>query len=475
MTFGGKNLQEVYDGGSKSMTELEAELKAKLKKLVDSHADGRRSDEEKAIGKVEERFAEFEADLRKVMDATVQRIKASMEEEISETEKHVQDLNSELKLVADKLRGTIVDLKRTHEASVNFMSETATDEFEASVEESQLEIEKQDNAASRHLKAHGTFVMNSLQQKLDHCLWESRGDEKQFSGALFKTYMQRASGIDTQFSQFMQKLAGESQTHFKTLEAAAQAAEQAVDADMARVAGEIESRGKDTEQSLKGEFEGTSAEHAETLKQSLITVTEGLGRTHDANTQRLNEETRELSTALVVASGEAQEALKLKCEQIGTQVDGQMQEFSKRLDEKMKQTLTSREQLETEKESIFAAIQSELNTIRDTFEGKLTTLKDESLTRVQTIVTDTESELVTMGETLKTKMTADAQAVADELQRSIGNFLTQLAQYKKNALDEIEVAAGKAPQPQPAAAPAPADANPSPDSARVRRVKRENQ
>lgn len=474
MTFGGKNLQEVYDGGSKSMTELEAELKAKLKQLVDSHAEGRRSDEEKAVGKVEERFAEFEADLRKVMDTIVQRIKDTMQEEITETEKHVEVLNGDLKMVADKLRGTIVELKRTHEASVNFISETATDEFEASVEESQLEIEKQDNSASKHLKAHGTFVMNSLQQKLDHCLWESRGDEKQFSGALFKTYMQRAAGIDTQFSQHMQKLQAEGQAHYKTLETAAQNAEQALDGDMERVLGEIDSRGKETEQNLKGDFEKTSAEHAETLKNSLITVTEGLGRTHETNTMRLTEETRELSTALVVASGEAQEALKAKCEQIRTQVDTQMVEFNKRLDDKMKQTMTSREQLESEKESIFATIQTELNTIRDTFEGKLMTLKDDSLNRVQTIVQDTEREVVTMGENLKTKMTADAQTVADELQRSIQNFLTQLAQHKKNALDEIEIAAGKTPAPpEPAATPATPD--PGQESARVRRVKRENQ
>lgn len=474
MTFGGKNLQEVYDGGSKSMTELEAELKAKLKQLVDSHAEGRRSDEEKAVGKVEERFAEFEADLRKVMDTIVQRIKDTMQEEITETEKHVEVLNGDLKMVADKLRGTIVELKRTHEASVNFISETATDEFEASVEESQLEIEKQDNSASKHLKAHGTFVMNSLQQKLDHCLWESRGDEKQFSGALFKTYMQRAAGIDTQFSQHMQKLQAEGQAHYKTLETAAQNAEQALDGDMERVLAEIDSRGKETEQNLKGDFEKTSAEHAETLKNSLITVTEGLGRTHETNTMRLTEETRELSTALVVASGEAQEALKAKCEQIRTQVDTQMVEFNKRLDDKMKQTMTSREQLESEKDSIFATIQNELNTIRDTFEGKLMTLKDDSLNRVQTIVQDTEREVVTMGENLKTKMTADAQAVADELQRSIQNFLTQLAQHKKSALDEIEIAAGKTPAPpEPAATQATPD--PGQESARVRRVKRENQ
>ncbi|MCC7531537.1 MAG: hypothetical protein IT342_23745 [Candidatus Melainabacteria bacterium] len=469
MTFGGKNLQEVYDGGSRSMTELEAELKAKLKKLIDAHADSRRGDEDKAVGKVEERFAEFETDLRKIMDATVQRIKDSMQEEITETEKHVHDLNSELKLVADKLRGTIVDLKRTHEASVNFISETATDEFEASVEESQLEIEKQDNVASKHLKAHGTFVLNSLQQKLDHCLWESRGDEKQFSGALFKTYMQRASGIDTQFSQHMQKLSAENQAHFKTLETSSQAAEQTLDSDMARVVGEIDARAKETEQNLKNDFERTSNEHAETLRQSLITITEGLGRTHETNTMRLTDETKELSTALVVASGEAQEALKAKCEQIRAQVDGQMQEFNQRLDQKMQQTLTSRQELESEKETIFATIQNELNTIRDTFESKLVSLKDESLTRVQTVVQDTERDVVTMGEDLKTKMTADAQAVADELQRSIGNFLTQLATHKKNALDEIEVAAGKSPSAQPAAPDA------SQDTARVRRVKRDSQ
>ncbi len=477
MTFGGKNLQEVYDGGSRSMTELEAELKAKLKKLVEAHDEGRRGDEEKAVGKVQERFSEFETDLRKVMDATVQRIKDSMQEEITETEKHVQDLNGELKLVADKLRGTVVELKRTHEASVNFMSETATDEFEASVEESQLEIEKQDNAASRHLKAHGTFVLNSLQQKLDHCLWESRGDEKQFSGALFKTYMQRASGIDAQFSQYMQKLTAESQAQFKTLEATSQTAEQTLDGDMTRVLEEIDGRAKDTETTVKSEFEKTTSEHAETLRQSLITITEGLGRTHDANTQRLNEETRELSTALVVASGEAQEALKIKCDQIRTQTDSQMQQFSHRLDEKMKQTMTSRQQLESEKDSIFATIQNELNTIRDTFEGKLIALKDESLTRVQGLVTDTEKEIITMCESLKTKMTADAQAVADGLQRSIGNFLTELATHKKNALEEIETAAGKPPQSQEAAAPAGSGSgsDSNQETARVRRVKRDNQ
>lgn len=471
MTFGGKNLQEVYDGGSKSMTELEAELKDKLKKQVDGHAEERRSDEQKAVTKVEERFSEFEADLRKIMESTVERIKDAMQVEINETEKHVQDLNGDLKLVADKLRGTVVELKRAHEASVNFIAETATDEFEANVEESQLEIEKQDNSAAKHLKAHGTFVLNSLQQKLDHCLWESRGDEKQFSGALFKTYMQRAAGIDTQFSQQMQKLSAEGQAHFKTLEATSQTAEQALDGDMTRVLEEIDTRGRDTEQNLKTDFERTSAEHAETLKNSLISVTEGLGRTHETNTQRLTEETRELSTALVVAAGEAQEALKAKCDQIRVQVDTQMQEFNQRLDEKMKQTISAREQLEAEKETIFATIESELSTIRDTFESKLSNLRDESLTKVQNIVADTEKELVTTSETLKTKMTADAQAIADQLQSTIQNFLTELANHKRTALEEIEIAAGNAP-PSQAAAPA---AEPAQDSARVRRVKRDNQ
>lgn len=486
MTFGGKNLQEVYDGGSKSMTELESEVKAKLKTIADSHVSTREAEESTATGKIDERFQEYEGELKKVMDATIERIKQTMTEEIEETERHVQYVNGELKLVADKLRGTIVDLKRAHEASVNFVSETATDEFEASVEESQLEVEKQDNTAGKHLKAHGTFVLNSLQQKLDHCLWESRGDEKQFSGALFKTYMQRASGIDNQFATQMQKLTSEIQGHFKTLETATQAAETTLDGDMGRVVEEIDSRGRETEDVLKQEFERIGTAHLETLKNSLITVTEGLGRTHESNTQRLNEETKELSTALIVASGEAQEALKNKCDQIRVQVDSSMQSFTQRVDDKLKQTAISRQQLEAEKDSIFANIQQELSTIRDTFESKLVTLKDESLTRVTTIVNETEGEIVTLAETLKTKMTSDAQAVADDFESSVTNFLTQLAQNRKNALDEIERAAGKAPSSQseaaPAAAPNPvvaeAPAAPVPETppegARTRRVRREN-
>ncbi|MBC7998822.1 MAG: hypothetical protein IAF58_12810 [Leptolyngbya sp.] len=488
MTFGGKNLQEVYDGGSKSMTELEAEVKGKLKTVVDGHVATRDAEEATATGKIDERFKEYESELKKVMEATVERIKQTMTEEISETERHVQYVNGELQLVADKLRGTIVDLKRTHEASVNFVSETATDEFEASVEESQLEVEKQDNTAGKHLKAHGTFVLNSLQQKLDHCLWESRGDEKQFSGALFKTYMQRASGIDNQFATQMQKLTSEIQGHFKTLESATQTAETTLDGDMGRVVEEIDKRGKDTEDILKQEFEKIGTAHLETLKNSLITVTEGLGRTHESNTQRLNAETKELSTALIVASGEAQEALKNKCDQIRVQVDTTMQSFTQRIDDKLKQTAISRQQLEAEKDSIFANIQQELSTIRDTFESKLVTLKDDSLTRVTTIVNETEGEIVTLAETLKTKMTADAQKVADDFESSVTNFLTQLAQNRKNALDEIERAAGKAPTVQSEAAPAqiPAVAPQAEDTAaaptsetppeggRTRRVRREN-
>lgn len=441
MTFAGKKLQDIYDGGSQALSDEESAAKERLRKSKDAHLQDRKDREEGDVGKINAKYGEYETELRGLMTKTVDHIKEAMEDEVKETERHVQYLCGELKLVADKLRSSIKDLQHSHEANINYASSTATDQFESAVEESHLELERNENATTKHLKAHGTFVLNSLQQKLDHCLWESRGDEKQFSGNLFKSYMQRTNSIDTHFSSLLQKMSADLQPNLKALETASTNAQSEVSKDSAQVLEKIENASVETEAYLKQLFQQTLDEHTHSLNQHLSNMTEDLGRVHDGTTSQLTEQTREHSTNLIVASGEAQEALKVRCKTMRTQVDTTMDSFTQRLDERLKQVLVGRDNLEQEKAKIFQSIREELTRIRDEYETRLNTLKSESMTKVNTIVQDTEQEITSARERCESKMASDAAHVKSELERAISQFLDLLSQRKKEALAEIAQAA----------------------------------
>lgn len=442
MTFAGKKLQDIYDGGSQALADEEAAGKERLKKASDGHINAHKEKEETSIGKLNEKYGEYEAELRRMMTQSVDRIKEVMDVEVKETERHVQYLCSEMKLVADKLKNSIKDLELSYEANIKYSSSSASDQFEATVEQSQIDLQKEENSASKHLKAHGTFVLNSLQQKLDHCLFEAREDDRQSSGAaMFKNYMQKANGIDTHFSTLTQKMTADLQSNFKTLETAAASAQAELEKDAAGVLENIEQRSTTAELHLKKEFQSTLDEHAQVLNQVLSNITEELGRVHDGTTMQLTEQTRELSTNLIVASGEAQEALKVRCRNMRLEVDKTMEDFTQRLDDRLKQTVSAKENLDAEKNSIFESIHQELAKIRDEYEKRLSELKEESMSRVVTIIRDTESDIMSARDRCGEKMTADAAHVKSELERAISQFLDLLAQKKKDALDEIAKAA----------------------------------
>lgn len=441
MTFAGKKLQDIYNGGSQALSEAEASSKESFRNKTNAHMQVRKEKEDVSTSKVESKFAEYEADLRGLMTQSVDRIKEVMANEVQETDRYVQYVSGELKLVADKLKSSIKDLQQTYEENIRHSSATAHDQFESTIEESQLDLERNENASSKHLKAHGTFVLNSLQQKLDHSLWESRGDEKQFSGSLFKTYMQRANGIDAHFSSLMQRMQSELQPAFKTMESQSASIEADLERDAQSLIGHIETRSQEVETQLKQFFEQTVEQHNTTLRDTLTRVTEELGRIHEGTTGKLTEQTRELSSSLVVASGEAQESLRTRCKSIRGQVDSTMETFTQRIDQRLQQAVSAKENLEAEKNSIFQSIRQELANIRDSYESRLQSLKVEALQRVQSIVLETEREIVSSRERCESKMLSDCQHVKNELERAITQFLDLLGQRRKDALDEIARAA----------------------------------
>ncbi|MGH9553631.1 MAG: hypothetical protein ACRD3W_29890, partial [Terriglobales bacterium] len=317
-----------------------------------------------------------------------------------------------------------------------------SDSYEGAVENSTVELQKQDFNCGKHLRSHGTVVMNSLQQRLDHSLWESRGEEKQYNSALFKAFMQKANSIDTHFSSLMQKLSTDFQQHFKIVESKTQEGEPELSNAGQALLIEIDQHTKQIESEIQDLFRTTVDEHSKKLDSNLSTVAQDLSSVHDSTTERLSEQTKQLSAGLVTASGEARDTLSTKCANLRTEVDSLMELFRTRLDEKLKNTQVLRETLQSEKQTIFEEIRKELSEVREGFEKRLNKLMSEGIERVTSVTNEAESEINDAYKRCESQIKSDSTAAKGEIEQAVSEFLTLLAEQRTNALQEISKSAG---------------------------------
>jgi len=442
MTAPGKSLKDIYDAGSSKLLKLEKDVSGHLKETAESQVESGKSTGNDLTGKVESRGGELENELRTFMTASIERLQKVMADEIKDTNEHLKAVKLDLSKLADKLKNSIVELRQSYEENVENLCLSLSDNYEGSVEGSTTELEKQDFSSSKHVRAHGTFVMNSLQQKLDHSLWESRGEEKQYNSALFKAFMQKANSIDTHFSTLMQKLSTDFQGHFKVVEHQSLQADPQLTKSAQDLAAEIEGHAGQLENDVHQIFKTVVEEHSKKLDNNLSTVAQDLSSVHDATTEKLSEQTKQLSAGLVTASGEARDALTTKCSELREQVDTMMESFNTRLEEKLHTTHALRGTLESEKQGIFEEIHKELQEIREGFEKRLTQLMKDGLDRVTTVTNEAENEIEVSFHKANTEISREGMAAKIEIDQAISEFITLLSEQRKNALDQIAKAAG---------------------------------
>jgi len=324
-----------------------------------------------------------------------------------------------------------VDLKDI-KAIIDLMRKNSVSEFE---------LEKQDFATSKHLRAHGTFVMNSLQQKLDHSLWESRGEEKQYNTSLFKTFMQKANSIDTHFSTLMQKLSDDFQTHYKALEIVSSETELDLNQQSHTLLSQIGQHSSELELEIQEFFKTTMENHSQSLDGSLTSIAQDLSSVHDATTKKLSEQTREMTASLLTASGDARTNLGTKCSTLREQIDERLQSFLSRLTDKVSTSAILKDALETEKTNIYQNIRSELAEIRSGFETRMSGLMAEAVKRVNAIAEEAEREISTVQHGCQNQLRADSLSSKNEIDGAISNFLELLSAQRNIALEEISKSA----------------------------------
>lgn len=437
MTFAGKKFKSIFDGGQERLKEIESTVSESLKKSAGEHSSTRKNGDSSSATMIESKAKELESDLKTFMEKSIERLQKTMEIEVKETEEHLDTVKLDLSNLSDKLKHSIADLKRSYDDHVHHIRTTLSDQYEGAIENTSVELEKQDHSTGKHLRAHGTFVMNSLQQKLDHSLWESRGEEKQYNSSLFKTFMQKANTIDTHFSTLMQRLSDDFQTHYKALEITTAETELDLNQQSHALLTQVGQHSSELELEVQEFFKTTMEAHRNTLDESLTNIAQDLSSVHDSTTKRLSEQTREMTASLLTASGDARTNLGTKCAALREQVDERLQSFLSRCTDKVSTSAILKESLETEKNTIYQSVRNDLAEIRTGFEKRMNALMVDAVKRVNAVTEEAERDITAVQHVCQNQLRVDSMSSKNEIDAAISNFLELLSTQRNLALEEI--------------------------------------
>jgi ribosomal protein L12E/L44/L45/RPP1/RPP2 len=446
MTFAGKKLQGIYDSASQKLNEIGSELSDHLAAVVTRHSETSRNNEIESSTKINQYANELEAELRRFSKDSTERLQRVIENEIRETDDHVKTIINDITHLANNLKATIVDLRESYEENVQHLCSGLSAQYEGTVEETRIEVEMQDYASSKQLKAHATFLVNSMQQKLDHILWETRGNEKQASGSLFKTFMQKANQIDTHFSQLMKRLSDDFQDRFNNLEAICQSGEKGLDGEMGGLKSELDRIAVEIEEQVKNTFASALESQNKNLDNTLTNIANDLSSLHEATTEKLSEQTRELGSNLTTASDNAQTSLRIKCMELQSHVDSMLRAFTQRLDGRLNDSVSLRKNLEDEKTRIFGAILSDLSKTKEGFEKQLQQVLTESIKRVTNTGEEAEKQIISAQKRCQIQLDKESDTAKEDIDKTIRELLACVAEQKRNALTEIAKAAKGKPE-----------------------------
>ncbi len=441
MTFAGKKLQDIYDSGSAQMSELEESSISKLASKSSEHVSERLESEQQSKMEVAAKAAAVEEEIKRQARETAERMKNAMESEKESTANHLRAMLERLTVFTGELKLAIAELKNSYQAGLDDNYQNASDYYSGTVEIAGQDIENQHYESGQRLRSQSSFFANSLQQKLDHSLWESRGSEKQSNSQLFRNYMQKANGIESHFATLMQRLQDRFQEGFTELES--YAAETEASLSDCTEDQKIDSVLTDIEKDINEIFASARDANRETLKDKFEGTREQIEDLSRDTAKQLKSEVNELTSKLSQSSLQSNHSLRKKCDEIKEKIQSDMQSFVGRMTENVTESETTRQQLAEAKARVIGEIRSDLIAIRDSFEENLRRMMQNATDDLQKMQDEVISDMNTAFSRSMLKIGSDSQSAREEIEEATEKLLSLIEKNRSQALSEISRAAGQ--------------------------------
>ena len=444
MTFAGKTLQDIYNSGSNQLNELEESSTSKLANKSASHLSERRESEQLSKMEVAAKAAAVDEEIKRQARDASERIRQALDKEKATSQAYIDDLSNKLSSFNADIKRAIGELRTSYESTLDDAYLRASDHYSSSAEGAVSELQTQHYQSGQRLRSQSSFFANTLQQKLDHSLWESRGSEKQSNSALFRNYMQKANNIESHFSTLMQRLNNDFKVEFDKLEAYAHSGEKDFANDSDVFSKSIDEILTNIEQDINEIFAACVENNKQALTEKFQGTIEQVQDLGNDTAKQLREDTNEIVSNLRVASREGEKNIKKKCDEVTERMQLDMQAFVGRINSKVNESDLVRRQLSEAKSKVINEIRDELISIKNTFETHLNDLTKVAKENLTAIANEVDSDMKGAYDQSLFKITSDSTSARGEIEEASKKLLDMIAEQKNNALREIARAAGEA-------------------------------
>ena len=443
MTFAGKTLQDIYNSGSNQLNELEENTTGKLTGKSTLHLSERRESEQQSKMEVAAKAAAVDEEIKRQARDASERIRAALEKEKANTQTYISELSAKMANFKSDIKKATDELREIYEGTLDDGYLRASDHYSSGAEGSISDLQTQHYQSGQRLRSQSSFFANTLQQKLDHSLWESRGSEKQSNSALFRNYMQKANNIESHFSTLMQRLNNDFQQGFERLQTYAKDSQEDFAGDTDAFADRIDEILHAIEQDVNEIFAGCVENNKLSLKEKFGGIVEQVQDLGDETGRQLREDTNEIVGNLTSASRESERSLKKKCDEVTERMQLDMQAFVGRINSKVNESDLVRRQLTEAKSKVINEIRDELIAIRNTFETRLGDLTREARDGLKSVANEVDGDMKGAYDQSLRKITSDSNSAKNEIEEATNQLLNLINQQKTNALNEIARAAGQ--------------------------------
>lgn len=441
---GGRKLQDIFDGGTRRLEQLEQAEKQSLESAASVAVEGCGRKESQVMQFME---ASLNAEEGQILNYTIgglEAVQQAIKAEQEENDRFYASLTESLRL---SLRSLTDDIARVRESLIQKSSNDA--EYRLAVFETEM------RTLTTHLRTNGLYACDQLHTHARTRFLEFATNMEAIGASLVEHESGVYGKLQSEFAR-MSKSAykaledkslsfiGQVEKHLSVLDQSAQ--------DLARMLEESASTHAAT---LESDFEAAEAR----LRSSYETVlTSALQNRHTLSSKLFDElqdglESGRLELASNLSAFRAEsEAFLDQLKQSMSETEASIRERASSLSTQMEESLTgkldaarsNRELVATERTSMLEKITKDLKDIESGFEKRLADISTECLSRLSTICLDAETSIVTAHDNCVKEFRAMAETTGVDMETRANALLSRFEEAENVALALIKQAAGEA-------------------------------
>jgi hypothetical protein len=441
MTFAKKDFKNIYETGSKVLSDIETLAMEENQKAKNDHSKKQKQIAQQSLDQLETKSGFLQVELKQYINEGLKKLQDTLAIENAQNEAFLSSLMVELKTLTGQMKVKLNALKQSCHENIDFARTVAAEHYLSNIENMSFALE---HALSRSLQSLKTEAKGNL-EGLESNLYKEIADIHDQIDDITKSNLvslkNQSDTIADHSSSLVKTLFIDSQNKLNLLEASAHKAKSEIDSLAGSLLNVMTNHANSIEGSIGSTYDNIIATHFKDADNRLNYLTDELSTLHNTTTEHLITVADKLSDDLLDRSKQVQVGLRNRCDDVVNRVDNVFGSFQEKLNGRLQFSRGQQYALESDKNRILIAVQNELLSIQKAFAEKIANMLDQSKIELIEMTKSVETQMFNATESLSEQMSDSAKSIQQQIENEVAKFLQDLLVARTAAINEISAAA----------------------------------